>query len=427
MRAAACLVLLTLLSAKGGAATIDHVDRHMLELARAETGEVIQLEGALLGAAVDGVVELERVLLRAPGASVYTIDADGRRELDYPRRLAFRGQALDDAETRIGMLFDPIGMRLSGSLVSPAGLQALSLDGERGWRVLARSARDLLPAGVTLEQQCGNLELDQSDRAPAYAPEPLAGALPSSRGSLRYGILALDTDVQWLQNRFGGDEVAAAEWLEELLVVTNSLFEAQLNLRMLQGDTFLRVSSDPYTVESSGASGSHLTEFGTYWQNNYPGVTRTHAALVSGNSSSGFSASGIAWVNSYCRNQSSGGSYSINQLFWNSGVPVSASARLFAHELGHNLGSVHTHCYDPPIDQCYAQEQGCYSGATSCPSEGSGTLMSYCNFGSGCGTANRLELAPDVASVLNQAVAANTPSCLSGDIPVIYADRFELN
>jgi hypothetical protein len=53
--------------------------------------------------------------------------------------------------------------------------------------------------------------------------------------------------------------------------------------------------------------------------------------------------------------------------------------------------------------------------------------MSYCNFGSGCGTANRLELAPGVASVLNQAIDDNTPSCLSGDVPVIYADRFELN
>jgi hypothetical protein len=284
---------------------------------------------------------------------------------------------------------------------------------------------------VTLEQQCGNVDLDQSDRMPPYQPDALAGVFRDRRGSLRYGVLALDTDVAWLQNRFsdndGVDEVAAAEWFEDLLMTTNTLFESQLNLRMLQGDTFLRTSSDPYAVESSGASGAHLNEFGTYWQNNYGNIDRSHAALVSGNSNSGNSASGIAWVNSYCRYQSGGGSYSINQLFWNPGVPIGASARLFAHELGHNLGSFHTHCYNPPIDQCYAQESGCYSGPTSCPSEGSGTLMSYCNFGSGCGTANRLELAPGVASVLNQAIDDNTPSCLSGDVPVIYADRFELN
>lgn len=433
MRIAACLLFLAVLCAKGHAATIDSTHQLIMELGRAEIGETIRLDGSLLGGAVSGEVALERIRLRAPGAQVLVLAGNGPQPLDYPRRFAFMGYPLSDRSTRVGLLFDPVGIRLSGAVASADRLDALQLVTDAGWRITSSTSRSLLPEGVELMQTCGNVGLDQSHRAPRLDPEPLRGVFPSaSRGSLRYGLLALDTDVEWMDKRFGDNTTQAAEWLEDLLLVTNTIFEAQLDLRMLQGDTFLRTDTDPYDEESSGATQAHLTEFGAYWENNLGGIQRTHAALISGNSSSGNSASGIAWVNSYCESQSVGGSYSVNQLFWNSGIPVQSSARLFAHEIGHNLGSVHTHCYDPPIDQCYSGEtvngEACYEGPTSCPTEGSGTLMSYCNFSSGCGTANRLELAPEVEFVLDQAVNGNTPSCLSETAEtVIFRDRFETN
>jgi hypothetical protein len=48
-----------------------------------------------------------------------------------------------------------------------------------------------------------------------------------------------------------------------------------------------------------------------------------------------------------------------------------------AHELGHIFGSRHTHCYTPPVDECYGGERGCYAGPESEPVDG-GSVMSYC-------------------------------------------------
>ena len=92
--------------------------------------------------------------------------------------------------------------------------------------------------------------------------------------------------------------------------------------------------------------------------------------------------------------------YSFSQVFKFAGSTAANDVKLVAHELGHNFGSRHTHCYPTattPIDSCYSGEGGCYSGPTSCPApftitpinggpvtNVTGTLMSYCHMLSGC-------------------------------------------
>ena len=39
-----------------------------------------------------------------------------------------------------------------------------------------------------------------------------------------------------------------------------------------------------------------------------------------------------------------------------------------AHELGHNFGSPHTHCYHPPLDHCSNQAGGLLHPDRDCPS-----------------------------------------------------------
>jgi hypothetical protein len=122
----------------------------------------------------------------------------------------------------------------------------------------------------------------------------------------------------------------------------------------------------------------------------------------------------------------------------------------FSHEVGHNFGSKHSHCYNniggnpAPIDKCYSGESGCYSGATSLPGpagQGSGTLMSYChqisgNYANvsmtfGTGFAYGTQPAREAAQMNGyiDAVAAANASCLApaggGGAGPLLSDGFE--
>ena len=264
-------------------------------------------------------------------------------------------------------------------------------------------------------------------------------------GVLRNALVAVDTDTTFMTRRFSGDPVQATAWIADLFAQMNLMYQRDLDVNLLQGMTFLRTSSDPFANADTSATSAMLNEFGTYWQNNYSSggsaVTRAFAMLLSGNSSTSNSASGIAWVNSYCQTASSGGSYSVNQIFWGSGVGVASSAFIVGHELGHNFGARHTHCSDAntgalastnTIDQCFRAESGCYSGAVSCPVSGpgapKGSVMSYCHTnapnGANCGQ-NVQQFHPTHITQLRNRVAANTPGCLTLIVDLIFANGFQ--
>src|SRR5207253_8420266 len=80
----------------------------------------------------------------------------------------------------------------------------------------------------------------------------------------------------------------------------------------------------------------------------------------------------------------------------------------FTHELGHNFGTPHTHCYSPPLDKCFSGEAGCYSGPVVASR---GTIMSYCHLLAG-GLSNIDLVFGDVVSArIGQSVGA--ASCLA--------------
>lgn len=146
-------------------------------------------------------------------------------------------------------------------------------------------------------------------------------------------------------------------------------------------ETFVWVSADPYNINSSYTA---LTKF-KQLRPSFNGDL-AHLAALGGNN-----IGGIAWVNSLC----SAFKYAYSNIYATySNVPVySWTIEVMTHEIGHNLGSPHTHSCTWPggaLDNCYPVEGTCNPGP---PPTTGGTIMSYChltsygiNFNNGFGT-----------------------------------------
>lgn len=383
-------------------------------------------------------LQFRRIDVYAPGARVVVVGEHGEQELPRSRRIELIG-ATPDGSVRASLGFDAGFTNVVGTGVAAAGPFAIRAERDGGSATLhAVPLDETLPAGVRPQI------LDGDDALPSgqAAPSALAIALAATQGvtATRGAVVAVDTDNELMAKRFGNNPGAATSWIADLFAAMNVMYQRDLNVTLQQGTTYLRTAADPYNETGTPANGAVLTEFGTYWQNHYANVPRSFAMLLSGKSSSGNSASGIAWVNAYCRTQSQGGSYSVNQVFTNPALNVSYSALIVSHELGHNFGAHHTHCTNATsgaapvasntIDRCYSAESGCYNGPTSCPDAGpgapAGTVMSYCNQRQ-CGSSgqNALQFHPTQVGVLNALIAQNTPACLSPTTERIFANGFE--
>ncbi len=144
---------------------------------------------------------------------------------------------------------------------------------------------------------------------------------------------------------------------------------ANENIGIAISQIYVWTSTDPYVGYSS--TSSVLNAFrqtrGTTFNGNL-------AHLLSTRSLGG----GIAYVDVVCFKQYAYGVSAITTTYQN--VPTySWSVEVVTHELGHNLGSWHTHSCNWPtgaLDNCVSPEGSCSPGPA--PSNG-GTIMSYCH------------------------------------------------
>ena len=387
-------------------------------------------------------VTFKRIDVYAPDARIVVVDKDGEHALPRSTRIGLIG-ASDGGDVRASLSFDAHVRNVSGTGSSPSGAFAISAEHDAGaLRLRSRPLDDTLPAGVKPQI------VESDDALPTGRPQPsaleisLAGAAPT--GAVRSAVVAVDTDNEFMSLRFGNDMSAATNWIADLFVSMNVMYQRDLGVALLQGTTYLRTAADPYSQSATPADENDLNEFGAYWQAHLAAVPRSFAMLLSGKAEDGNHASGIAWINSYCQTAGHGGSYSVSQVFTNHNVNVSYSALIVGHELGHNFGAFHTHCTNAStggaptgtntIDRCASGESylsgACYSGPTSCPTSGpgapAGTIMSYCNTRS-CGPEgqNVPQFHPTQIGVLNALIGQNTPSCLAVGADHIFGGGFE--
>ena len=359
-------------------------------------------------------VTFTRVDPYAPGARIFAVTDDGIEELPRSARALLVGRSDWHPDTRVVASIDPVSGTAFGYATTDRGTYELMepAAGESTHWVVDASVLD---NGQTPRWQSGDTLIPPS--SPALQARQYATATP--RDGLQGAVMAVDTDYELLNLKFGGSTTAATDYIAALFAAMNVFYERDLEVRLLQGDTFLRTSaSDPYDEGPSGGmvSSAQLNEFRIYWSSTYGHIERVAAMQLSGKSPNNFQAAGRSWLDVLC---STSYGYSVSMVFKID--YLSGDASLVGHELGHTFGSHHTHCYSPPIDTCYNTEGGCYNGdTTSCPPAGRGTIMSYCHVGA-CGTSNLQEFHPRVQAEIGLSVAA------AGCIDPLIDAAFDVN
>jgi hypothetical protein len=406
--------------------------------------EIVTFDGgavdALLATALEASIRLEdwpvapserqtvlvtRHDVYAPDARLVKIEAG--RDVEVPRsRLVFLwGIAEGDSRTRVLVFVDPDTRSVGGLSVSPEGMHEIvpATSGERR-RYLVSSWDSRLPRREDEPAwTCGGSIHPLLGSEPPAATRGASGVRTQAITSLHTLVVAVETDNELLSLKFGDDITSATDYLATLFASLNVIYERDLFVRLLQGYSILRVSSttDPYATGGSGnASSAQLVEFASYWATNYGGVRRGLAMMLSGKQPSPNQSSGIAYLSSVCS------TYSFTQVFKFPGSTGATDAKVVGHELGHNFGSEHTHCFPTaaaPVDQCYGSQPGCYSGPTGCPtpfsidpvngdtvSDVRGTLMSYCHLLSGCPVTSIFH--PETVNVIAPRVQGQVGVCV---------------
>ena len=182
---------------------------------------------------------------------------------------------------------------------------------------------------------------------------------------------------------------------------------ANENVGIAISQIYVWTSSDPYA--SYGSTSSVLNAFRTTRGTNFTGNL---AHFLSTRNLGG----GIAYLDVICFKNYAHGVSAINTSYQN--VPTySWTVEVVTHELGHNLGSWHTHSCNWPngaLDNCYTPEGNCSSGPA--PSNG-GTIMSYCHL-TGYGINFNNGFGPVPGDRIRTQVSAATCLSSSGATPV---------
>ena len=177
-----------------------------------------------------------------------------------------------------------------------------------------------------------------------------------------------------LFNMFGRSVTATRNHVYSLFHQVQAIYSNE-NISIGISDVFIWTQPDPYDKSNQDQA---LLSFRNIVGEGYQG---DFAHLLSGVSSL---SGGVAFINGLCNRSKSFGYSNLEGSVSQPGQ-YSWDVHVVAHELGHNLGSPHTHeCLwgpnlNAPIDGCASPSGSCQNGPI--PS-GGGTIMSYCHLNS---------------------------------------------
>jgi cysteine-rich repeat protein len=357
-----------------------------------------------LGPSASATLDVARFEPFRADARVVVVERSGEVEIPLPDARYFRGRVAGDPKSIVLLVADADtarGFVATGGTVYRFGRDRLGT--HRVWDL-----RDADPAAHPRPAEfCGNSDpaagarmvvpgtriLGPRDALAAASRAPAEGLAGAAYSPVLSADVAIDTDQELLA--LLGSTTAATTYLADLAAAVSAIYLADTDVSIRFSSIRLWQTTDPWTANNPG---SLLDQLQAYWIANDGSVVRDVVHLVSGRSPATYG--GIAYVNALCDSDYGFGLSSVYGSFDVLDPGDVWDVLVVAHELGHSFGSVHTHCYVPPVDQCYSGEgAGCYSGPESLP-PGGGTIMSYCDLLPG-GTSNiDLTFGPEVSAVV---------------------------
>ncbi|AXG73796.1 T9SS C-terminal target domain-containing protein [Flavobacterium arcticum] len=214
--------------------------------------------------------------------------------------------------------------------------------------------------------------------------------------------LYYEIDYDIFQQNFSTEELTA-NWLTSLFNNTQTLYDND-GINISLKSFFIWTTDDPYFGEDSV---DYLIQFFDNYQTTF--FDGDLGQLLADDLGS---LGGIAFLNGVCDIPNNVSYVDVDGTSLQDVPAYSWSVQASTHELGHQLGSPHTHACvwngnNTAIDGCYETEGGCAPGPI--PTNG-GTIMSYCHLSSaGVNLANGFGEQPAQLMIDN----VNASNCLS--------------
>ena len=350
-------------------------------------------------------VELVQVNPFAPSAQFKLVDERGKHDFVPEKNLYFRGIVKGKKTS------------LAAVTVSKDGVQGLFSD-EIGNFNLGKLGDSRTEYAFYNDRELHlpfNFECNTLDEGTTMNSNPLSSPPPDAPPCVMLHVTC-DHD---LYEHFGSSELQTTNYVVALfnqMAAVYDLEDINLSINHIEVHTAI---DDPFSPTPAGGGSDSsifaLRRYANWIGNNYPG--EISCLLTADNGGLG----GIAFRGEFCGsyglfNGNPHGPYLYCDVTPINNYPFSWSTYVWAHELGHSLGSHHTHWCGwagGPIDNCRPSEDGpdgpCPNGPT--PPVMGGTIMSYCHFNP-CACMNlSLGFGPQPGALILENV--NNAECLS--------------
>lgn len=349
--------------------------------------------------------ELSPARIFESDAKIVVVGENGRtKELPLPAAQAWYGRDLTGGQRSLFMVARSDGTLSAMVTGDAASSDTVVMPDESGVVYSAEAATlpdrelcstaDEIVAGSTTE------ESHETHEGHSHAEEPATAALGTGTRQLD---LMLDVSYPTYQ-KLGSNTAMVNDYVTQLMGAVGSIYRRDLDVEVKVSSLYIWTTPDPFNNPGSDnvlSSGDQLNNYQDYLIANRGSISRDLAHLVNYNTGLG----GIAYVDTLCRNDYGIGVSNVyaalnfptdtNTYYWDTMV--------VSHEMGHNVGSQHTHCYSPPIDCCYVQS-GCSGCSTAAPA--AGTIMSYCHLQFGRGGSIAMNFHPRCVELMRARIDA---------------------